>query len=495
MNQEKMMEMMQNAMNGNPEAVMALMAGLAGMANGDGKVYNPEVDRVGDKVIIPEGAYLPNVIDALKRQYRREEQETTIHVTLPVAPWDGALALMKAIERNLGVFIQNEGCCGGGADQLDVEVELGETISVPWGNFELPGMEEAQVYTDTTSEGGRVVFQCHVECKRKFEDRVRRLLDTAREIALKESMHRGKSFSIAFRDDDGDRVRMPKPKFFEFLDETPIFRRDLTEAIERNVFVPIRHAKELQEMGESLKRGVLFAGNFGVGKTMLASHIARVANEFGWTFIYVKDAEELPEALCYAQQYQPVVVFAEDVDRVAGIKRTKKVNELLNQLDGVDSKSAKIMTILTSNHPEQINAAMLRPGRVDLALQVLPPDAETVESMVRHYAGNSLKTKTDLSKVAEIMANETPARVREAIGRAKLESLRRTGKPNAKLTAADLEAVAHEVKAEGKFLAPDIEKKDQNHLVMMGHAFTGIGKAMRSVGDNGAGHSHQHMDA
>lgn len=376
---------------------------------------------------------------------------TQIHVTIPVSPWDGAMALRKAIEENIGVVIQQECFCGEpgcGVHQMDVEVELGKTIQVPWGRFELPGMEKAVIATGTKEEGGRTIFSCDVTCKRRYEPRVRRLLDKTREIATKESLHRGKAFSIAFHDEDGDVIEIPKPKFFEFVNEQPIFSVDLTAAIERNIFVPIRHADDLLEMGESLKRGVLLAGYYGTGKTLLASYIARIATAAGWTFIYVKDSEELPEALRYAQQYQPVVVFSEDVDRIAGLERTEGVNELLNQLDGIDSKTAKIMTILTSNHPERINAAMRRPGRIDLILEVLSPDAETVVRMIKHFANGNLDEAADLTEVSQLLAGEPPARIRETIGRAKLEALRRTGNPKAKANGTDLAAVAREVKAE-----------------------------------------------
>ncbi|NTW13949.1 MAG: ATP-binding protein [Candidatus Moranbacteria bacterium] len=435
--------------NNQKELLAALLSGvlpngvLAKMLSGDEKIYNPVVDRTGDKILIPEGAHLPDVISSLQRQHEREEQRTRIHVTIPVSPWDGALALVHAIEQNLGVVIQQ-----GSAHQIDVEVELGKTIQVPWGEFELPGMEGAEVETDFDLDSGRVVFQCHVTCKRKYEDRVRRLLDTVRERAMKESLHRGKAFSIVFKDKDGREIKMPKPKFFEYSGEQPVFRAELAAAIERNVFVPIRHSNELREMGETLKRGILFAGEYGVGKTLLASNIANVATAEGWTFIYVKDSEELPEALRYAQQYQPVVVFAEDVDRVAGSKRTDEVNELLNQLDGIDSKTAQIFTILTSNHPDQINEAMRRPGRIDMVLEVLSPDEDTVSRMIRQFSKGNLDPEADLTEVSGILAGEAPARVRETIGRAKLEALRRTGKANAKINGDDLAAVAKEVKAE-----------------------------------------------
>lgn len=459
---------------------------------GEERTYNPGVDRTGDKIIVPEGAHLPDVIESLQRQHRREEQVTNVHVTIPVPIWDGAMALKQAIEENLGIFIQQSCDCGNpncGIHQIEVEVELGKTVQVPWGVFELPGMEEARVTTDKTTENGRQCFSCHVSCKRKYEDRVRRLLDRVRELATTNSLHRGKAFSLAFKDEDGDWMPSPQLKFFRLMDEEPIFRTSLAKAIERNVFVPIQHTTAMTAMGESLKRGILFAGKYGVGKTLLASHIARVATAAGWTFIYVKDSEELGEALQYAEQYQPAVVFAEDVDRIAGLERTDDVNDLLNQLDGIDSKSGKIMTILTSNHPELINPAMRRPGRIDLILQVDPPDAETVERMIRSFSGANLEEGADLAKASEILAGETPARIREAVGRAKLEALRRTGDPSAKINGEDLAVVAEEVKGEGLLFQRNQESSTPHHGTMaLAEAFEGAARTLKgNPGQNGSG--------
>ncbi|MBS3903183.1 MAG: ATP-binding protein [Anaplasmataceae bacterium] len=460
-----------------------LMQAISGLTSVNGTtVYDPTVVRTGDKVIIPDGANLPEVIRALERQYDYEEQVTQIHVTIPVSPWDGAIALMKAIKENLGIVIQQSHF--GAAHQMDVEVALGQTIQVPWGSFELPGMDEAEVEMDTVPEDGRLVFQCTVTCKRKYEDRVRRLLATVREIATKESLHRGKAFSIAFFDEEGRPVRIPTPKFFEIVNDDPIFNSKLEAAIARNIIVPIENPQGVRATGESLKRGLLFAGEYGVGKTLLASYIARIATANGWTFIYVKDAKQLPLALRYAKQFQPVVVFAEDVDRVAGPERTNAVNELLNQLDGIDSKAAEIMTILTTNHPDQVNKAMLRPGRVDMVLEVQPPDADTVVRMIKSFAKDNLAARTDLRQASKILAGQTPARVRETVGRSKLEALRRTGKAGSKITGTDLVQVAEEVVAEGQLFARNEQKKDPA-LGVIADGFEQAADAMRA-GMNGS---------
>lgn len=458
------------------------------------ETYDPTVVRTGDKVIVPEGANLPDVIAALQRQHRNDEQDTRIMVTLPVAPWDGALALASAVRETLGPITMT--ChCGNpdcGVKQMDVMVGLNESIQVPWGSISLPGMENAHAVMDTHEEvSGRVVFQVNIQCKRKYEARIRRLLDSVREQALKHSLHRGKAFSIAFYDDDNDPIPMPMPKFFDLGSETPIFNADVQNAIDRNILVPIRHTVQMATMGESLKKGVLAAGVFGVGKTLLANYVARVATENGWTFIYVKSPEELTEALQFAHMYEPAVVFCEDVDRVAGPNRDGDVNELMNELDGVDGKTTRIITILTTNAPENINPGMRRPGRIDVVLDIQPPNAETVQKMVRGFAADALDPGADLTEVGKTLDGKIPACIREAVRRARLEALRRTnGDADAKITATDLLATAQEVVNEDELFRP-AEKDNHPAVAAFAHGLRTAGDVLLS-GSNGSAHLATH---
>lgn len=449
----------------DPRRMVAKIAQAMGI-DIDPDKYVAEVVRTGDKIIIPEGANLPDVIKSLQEEDEKERKKVSLNSTIAVPPWDGAMALNKAINEILGFAVAQE-IPGGwfSADEppteIEVEYELGKTMTVRWGRFKLPGMDNAIAETgvmqdDTTGEFN---FTAKITTVRRHQARARRILDRMREISMTESIHKGKAFQIQFHDADGDLIPIPTPKFFRFNRELPVFRKELQDAIERNIFTPIRHATELQQMGESLKRGVLFAGPYGTGKTMLASAIADYATQHEWTFIYVKDSAELPQALMYARKFQPVVVFAEDVDRIAGMERTDQVNNLLNQLDGVDSKSAQIMTILTSNHSNKVNAAMRRPGRIDMVLQVQPPDAETVTRMVKAFLGESLEKDANLTGIGEVLDGFAPAYVKEACGRARLEALRRTGNLKSLINGDDLATVAREVKSE-KDLFTDSEPDD-----------------------------------
>lgn len=441
-----------------------------------------EVVRQGTAVIIPEGANIPEVIEVLDRQHKAEQQKVTVKADLAVPPWDGAFALDKAMKEELGVVVQNSDFWTGAAGEVEVEVEIGKTVNVRWGEFTLTGMgTDAVAKTGVTydAEKGQWVFTCIIVCRRKYQDRAKKILARMREIASQESLHKGKAFSMRYHDDDGDRIAIPKPRFFPLDVEQPIFRAELERSIERNVFTPLRHADKLVKMGEPLKRGVLFAGRYGVGKTMLASYIARVAVAQGWTFMYVKDCRDLPLALKEAQRFGRTVVFGEDVDRVAGPERTNAVNDLLNQLDGIDSKASQIMTILTSNSPERINAAMKRAGRIDLMLQVLPPDADAVGRLAIHYGRGSIDPEgKEFLAMCKLMAGQSPSDIREVVARARLESVRRTGKEDARITGADLHEVAQEVQAERDLFRQD-QVEARTDLAPLATAFEYAGKGLR----------------
>ncbi len=407
----------------------------------------PLVRQDPNGLFIPNDANLSEIISelqAIDSDRRSGDEKIQIEAGLLVPPWEGARALAVAIMRTFGILRQLPDQYGR-REQLHVEIGSGKTEQIPWGLFDLPGLS-GYVAMKTRERGGQVIFHSTFHVPRKYQDHVDRLVDRMAEVASNQCLHRGQAFAINFRDAEGKMLSMPMPASFPLSGEEPVFTQEISASIERNILVPIRYADELIKKGVSLKRGALFEGTYGVGKTLLASYIAKMATSSGWTFIYVKNSSELPDALRFAQRYQPVVIFGEDIDRVAGIDRTDKVNELLNQLDGIDGKTVRMLTILTTNHFDRINPAMLRPGRIDLVLHVLPPDAETVELMLRKFGADSLAEGIDLTEPSLLLAGQSPARIREMLQRSTLEVLRRTGDIKAKITSQDLVAMAHEVR-------------------------------------------------
>ena len=405
-------------------------------------------------IVIPHGTRLEEVISmlsAIQGDREKENEGIEIDCTIPVPFWEGARALLLAIKQELGIVRQLKDDYGKRV-QFNIEISQGKVEQIPWGDFDLPGLS-GYVKMVTVEYEKLLCFGCKFKVSRRYESRVHAIQDRAYDIALKECLHRGKAFTMIFRDDEG-RLKSSTPYFFPLINEKPLFNKEVLESIERNVLVPIKYADQLATAGFSLKRSVLLAGEYGLGKTLAASFVAGVATEAKWTFIYVKNGSELPDALRFAMRYQPVVVFAEDIDRIAGIERTDKVNQLLNQLDGIDSKAVRLFTVLTTNHPDKINPAMLRPGRIDAVIKVPPPDAGTIEQMLRTFGGSRLADDTDLTEAAVVLDGQSPARVREVLQRSALEVLRRTGNLESRVLGSDLSAIAKEVVAEKKVSEP-----------------------------------------
>lgn len=420
--------------------------------------HQPLVQQTERGILIPHGADLGELIselEALHAERSSGNEVIKLDTELRVPPWEGAQALVTALTRTFRFARQLPDQIGN-REQLYIPISQHETINIPWSVFDLPGLSgKVEMYSAEVNE--QMVFRARFTIARKYEDRVRALTNMMYTIASTQCLHRGKAFSIAFRDANGSLLDMPMPGFFELSPELPVFSRKITESIERNIEIPIMYANELMKKGKSCKRGVLFAGPYGTGKTLLASKVARIATEAGWTFIYVKNAAELPDALRFAQRYQPVVVFAEDIDRVAGIERTDKVNELLNQLDGIDGKTVRMLTVLTTNHLKSINPAMRRPGRIDLILKVSAPDVDATERMLRAFGEGQFADTIDLTQPALMLEGQSAANIREMLQRATLEVLRRTGDIDAKIVTDDLIAMAQELLDEQADAPPEVE--------------------------------------
>ncbi|HXV26998.1 MAG TPA: ATP-binding protein [Candidatus Paceibacterota bacterium] len=440
------------------------------MARRTKTVHIAEVVRHGERLIVPETMSYGDAIDMIERQLVAEEEERDTYETIPVSPYDGALALRKAIEQKFGYAENGKQTMGlfgpsGGVRMLSVDSGVNEKVDVPWGIFHIPVLENAHVCTgnDMAPADGHAVFRVHINAKGKFDRQIKEMLSLVRRLAVSESIYRGKAFELRFSDADGDALPTPAIKFLEFPEMKVIFRRSLEDEIADNIFTPILYPGAVKQDGGSLKQGILLAGRYGTGKTLLASSIARASAEGGWTFIYVPKPEELADALRFAAAYQPAVVFCEDVERVAGSERTDEVNELLNTLDGVDNKGAEIITVLTTNHHERINAAMLRPGRIDTLIFVEPADAEAAERLVRLYAAERLEDNADLTAVGTTLDGEIPAVIEEVVSRARRRAIRRSGgNAGVAITAADLKAVAEFYIKNRALFAPVTEKKNSS---------------------------------
>lgn len=394
------------------------------------KLKIEDMRQEGTQFIIPVGVNFDQAIDLLERRKKYEEEVTEIRENIDAFIWDGALALQKAIRKIYG-FANAETIDMGffGKEKpkmISVETSHNSSALVPWGRFTLPGID-GYIETGYTRKDGRIIFSFSAEVKRKFEGQVRTLAGVTRAFVEEESIYKGKPFKMRFFDDDGDRKSLPEPHFLDLSkvkENELIFPDEVDAAVSTSVYTPIEKSEECRKYKIPLKRGILLEGPYGTGKTLAAYVTAAKCVRNGWTFLYCEKADELDEMVKFAQHYQPAVVFCEDIDRVTSGERDMDMDDILNIIDGIEAKKTEIMIVLTTNHVETIHKAMLRPGRLDSVIKVLPPDAKAVQQLLRLYGRDMIPKNADLTKVGAELDRKIPAVIRECVERAKLSAIK-----------------------------------------------------------------------
>jgi transitional endoplasmic reticulum ATPase len=406
-----------------------------------------DVVRQGEKIILPDLMSTDDAMAVLILHKKYEEEEVRIVETFDAFPYDGACAFDNVLTRTYGFApaVARETFFGPQPPQLiSVEVGYNEFRQVPWGDIQVPGVS-GKLTTTATTKDGRWLFVIVAQVKRTHEGTIKELYEKVRREIKENSIYRGKAVKIRFLDDDGDPVPLPTPKFMDTESIRPemlVFPDTVMRAIQTSLFTPISRPQDCLANGIPLKRGILLGGDYGTGKTLAAAVASKLAVQAGVTFLYAQRADELPHAVEFCRQYQSPagVVFCEDIDRALDGERDAEMDNLLNTIDGIDSKSANIIVVLTTNRMENIHPAMLRPGRLDAVINVTAPDAHAAEKLVRLYAGSSLLASEDLSEVGRKLAGTIPAVIAEVVRRAKLSQLA-LEKPGALVSKITAEAL------------------------------------------------------
>lgn len=394
---------------------------------------------------LPEKMPLKAAISALERLKKDEEQELDVFEILDAYPEDALVALNAAMREVFGWASPVPKMSFFGPIPPDlVTVKVGpkdaDSVQVPYGCFSLPGVENSIEVVRSATEAGPVLV-VRGSVRKREASIVRDLANVARKILKERSIYKGKAINL--RVDSGGNLSTDTPP--NFLETDYIVPEDLIlndielEQIKSTLWAPVEHTAACVAAKIPLNRGILLEGIYGTGKTMAATVTSKICVDNGWTYILLDDVRALKDALIFAQRYQPAVVFAEDVDRVADV-RDQRGNDILNTIDGVLTKNAQVITVLTTNHVDKLDRAMLRPGRLDAVISIRPPEGEAVERLIKLYARNLLDEGSDLSGVAEVIGGNIPATIREVVERSKLSMIYSS---RSRITADDLLVAAH----------------------------------------------------
>jgi transitional endoplasmic reticulum ATPase len=215
--------------------------------------------------------------------------------------------------------------------------------------------------------------------------------------------------------------------------------QELKTFLVKDVVRPFREPEKFKRYGLSIPHGILLFGPPGCGKTYLACQLAQ---ELGCTFIKASGSDigspfihqsaiQIRELFERAEKAAPSVLFIDEfegmVPQRAGLGshqqyKSEEVNEFLLHLN--DCAEKNILVIAATNEPETIDAAVLRPGRMDKHVYVSPPDAEARFEMLRfHLSGRPTEARMDLHGIAAILEGYSPSEIRLLVDEAAREAL------------------------------------------------------------------------
>jgi transitional endoplasmic reticulum ATPase len=437
-----------------------------------------KIERRGETIAIPENMNYATAVNWLVKRAEEEERIVVVSEKLQGFPLDCAYALQLAVKERYG-FSELKVVPGGmfRPDEpprfINIPIDnTGKTVEVFIGRFSVPKLDP-ESYLQTYPDGfDTMVISGRVKAKELPE--VKELAKLARKMLKEHSLYRGKAVKLEWKTEvdwmGGESAGFDIPTFMEPKPANTrlIVNDDTLFQIQASIWVMIEKPEFCKANNVPLKRSILAEGPFGTGKSLLAAETAEKAQASGkWTFFYLEDVMHLKEAYAMAAMFGRSVVFSEDIDIAFSGGSHADTHQLLNQLDGVDTKGSEIMLILTTNYADKLDQSILRPGRLDDVIHFGPPDSITAQELVRHYAGSLLAKDADLTTVGEKLSGQIPAVIREAVDRAKLFALAESDTPDITLDEVALVRSATSMKAHLERLANQKPKEPVTALEQM----------------------------
>ncbi|KAI1795691.1 P-loop containing nucleoside triphosphate hydrolase protein [Ganoderma leucocontextum] len=202
---------------------------------------------------------------------------------------------------------------------------------------------------------------------------------------------------------------------------------------------PVEHPEKFIKYGMSLSKGVLFYGPPGTGKTLLAKAIA---NETQANFISIKGPELLTmwfgeseanvcDVFDKAHSTALCVTFFDELDSIAKARGGSSgdaggagncvLNQILMEMDGMNIKK-NVFIIGTTNRPDQIDPALLRPGRLDQLIYIpLPHEPSRLSILKAKHALGARQSLAILESIESDIRKAWEKQEKEEAGDVEME--------------------------------------------------------------------------
>ncbi|MFO8109470.1 MAG: AAA family ATPase [Thermoplasmata archaeon] len=191
---------------------------------------------------------------------------------------------------------------------------------------------------------------------------------------------------------------------------------DVKEDVKESILLPLLRPDISEKFGVEPSKGVLLYGPPGCGKTLM---MKALATELDVEMINVKcgdvmsrwygeSEESMMKLFRSARERKPCIIFFDEIDAIAKKRDMYSADDvtprllslLLSELDGMDRAEGIIM-VGSTNKPEMIDPALLRPGRFDKIIYVSPPNKEERKEILRiHFKSKPISKNIDVDKIA-----------------------------------------------------------------------------------------------
>lgn len=208
----------------------------------------------------------------------------------------------------------------------------------------------------------------------------------------------------------------------------------------------LKEPDKFTALGARIPKGVLLVGPPGTGKTLLARAVAGEANvpffsisgsEFVEMFVGV-GASRVRDLFDTAKRNSPCIVFVDEIDAVgrhrgAGLggshdEREQTLNQILVEMDGFDTDT-NVIIVASTNRPDILDPALLRPGRFDRRVVLDRPDMVGRKAILEvHTRGKPLGDDINLVAVAKSTPGFSGADLENLVNEAAILAARRNKK-------------------------------------------------------------------
>lgn len=355
----------------------------------------------------------------VENEIKQSKVMATFNYNFPCFKNDGVFQLNRAIQEVFGLVAAMKGESSPSNDEeeavntIEVILANGERVKVPYGDIALEELgKDSKISISYNTDQHRLYVKG--KCQQKYSTLIDDIIDRTKWLLANESIYRGQALEIT--DPSEPSIMDLSNIHSEMMILSKQTKYELQPLESR-----ILHPEVCIEKGIPLKFGAILEGNYGTGKTLLAFKLATKAILNNWMFVYLKDPTLLAETIRLCKVIDNtgygVIIFTEDVDQVTRGDRDAAMQDILNTLDGGDTKGMNVITLFTTNHIELIEPTFLRGKRIGSVISLGTLDAETAEVFVKEAFKDGYTLKGDFTKVYQLIEekNIVPAFMAEIV--------------------------------------------------------------------------------